>query len=46
MSGMATFSEAIAAATAPRAMQTTAVMIVVLGGRRLAVSVPVMAGLL
>jgi hypothetical protein len=32
---MATFSEAIAAATAPRAMQTTAVMIVVLGGRRL-----------
>jgi hypothetical protein len=32
---MATFSDAIAAETAPRATQTTAVMIVVLGGRRL-----------
>ncbi len=30
--GIATFSDAIAAATAPRAMQTTAVTIVVLAG--------------
>ena len=31
--GIATFSDAIAAATAPRAIQTTAVTIVLLAGR-------------